>query len=584
MAGTVPVKQRTTSVVRPESRHREFGHRRFALASAVAVGLTAITPLAVLPATAATSTAASSASTFPEHHRNSASSRLPVFGERGPHVTALQQALLSRGIALRGGADGIFGGGTRTAVAAFQTTVGLVASGLVDVTTAHLLGLADQPPLPTRGQRGESVRRLQNALVSRGVSVNGGVDGIFGAGTAAAVAAFQTSRGLNPTGIVDISTAVALGVAPGNSDSTGSLPGTTTPVTSAPVTTTPVTTIPVTTTPASVSPTWPTRGQRGDAVRVLQSALVTAGVTLVGGVDGVFGSATSRAISDYQRTMQLGVTGVVDSWTARLLGISPAPVWPSMGQRSDDVRGLQRALIAAGVNVTGGADGIFGNATTTAVRNFQQRRGLTSTGIVDLHTAALLRLTDPAPTSTPATTTPATTTPATTTPVTVSVFPVQGPCWFTDTWMAPRSGGRKHEGVDIIAKTGNLIYAVVDGTITRQFWDRPGSLGGNALRLTAADGTYFHYAHLSAFAEGIGVGVSVIAGQVIGYVGSTGSSSTPHLHFEHHPGGGAAVNPFPTVKAINGCRSTTPLPQPGTPSSPTTSSTEPTPTSVAPVQ
>jgi murein DD-endopeptidase MepM/ murein hydrolase activator NlpD len=162
-------------------------------------------------------------------------------------------------------------------------------------------------------------------------------------------------------------------------------------------------------------------------------------------------------------------------------------------------------------------------------------------------------------------------------PATMTVFPVQGPCWFTDTWMAPRSGGRRHEGVDIIAKTGNLLYAVTDGTITRQFFDRPGSLGGNALRLTAADGTYFHYAHLSAFAEGIGVGSTVVAGQVIGYVGNTGSSSTPHLHFEYHPGGGAAVNPFPLVRAINGCRVTTPLPPVGG-GAPSTSST----TTVAP--
>jgi murein DD-endopeptidase MepM/ murein hydrolase activator NlpD len=144
------------------------------------------------------------------------------------------------------------------------------------------------------------------------------------------------------------------------------------------------------------------------------------------------------------------------------------------------------------------------------------------------------------------------------------VFPVLGPCWFADTWQAPRSGGRRHEGVDIIAKSGTPLYAVANGTITRIFLDRPGSLGGNAVRLTAADGTYFHYAHLSAFADGAALGATVVAGQVIGYVGSTGSSSTPHLHFEYHPGGGAAVNPFPVIKPLDACKSTTPPTTPAT--------------------
>ena len=140
----------------------------------------------------------------------------------------------------------------------------------------------------------------------------------------------------------------------------------------------------------------------------------------------------------------------------------------------------------------------------------------------------------------------------------VAVFPVLGPCGFSDTWQAPRSGGRKHEGVDIIAKFGTPLYAANNGTISRQFFDRVGSLGGNQLALTAADGTYFYYAHLSTFADGIAVGSEVVAGQVIGYVGSTGSSSTPHLHFEYHPYGGAAVNPYPAVKVIDGCKITVP--------------------------
>ena len=125
------------------------------------------------------------------------------------------------------------------------------------------------------------------------------------------------------------------------------------------------------------------------------------------------------------------------------------------------------------------------------------------------------------------------------------MFPAQGPCSFTDTYGAPRSGGRVHEGVDIIAKAGQWLYAVKDGTLTKKYLDSPGSLGGNGWRLTIADGTYFFYAHMSAFAPGLSVGSAVKAGQIIGQIGMTGDAPIPHLHFEVHPGGGASVNPTP---------------------------------------
>jgi Peptidase family M23/LysM domain len=161
------------------------------------------------------------------------------------------------------------------------------------------------------------------------------------------------------------------------------------------------------------------------------------------------------------------------------------------------------------------------------------------------------------------TTAPATTAPATTaTTASIAQFPVQGPCFFVDTWGAPRSGGRKHEGVDIIAHQGLWVYAATAGTLTKQYIDAPGRLSGNGWRLTAADGTYFFYGHLSTFAAGLSVGSKVATGQIIGQVGSTGSSSTPHLHFEVHPGGGAAVNPTPVVKAVDGCKITTVPTQP----------------------
>ena len=77
-----------------------------------------------------------------------------------------------------------------------------------------------------------------------------------------------------------------------------------------------------------------------------------------------------------------------------------------------------------------------------------------------------------------------------------------------------------------------------------------------AWKLTASSGgTYYIYAHLSSFAEGLTRGSLVVKGQVIGYVGDTGNPGPGnyHLHFEVHPGGGAAVNPLGQITVPPGC-------------------------------
>lgn len=127
--------------------------------------------------------------------------------------------------------------------------------------------------------------------------------------------------------------------------------------------------------------------------------------------------------------------------------------------------------------------------------------------------------------------------------------PVSGAVTFTDTWGASRSGGRSHQGVDMIAARGTPAVAVEGGTVTQM---SNSSLGGITLWLAGSSGDSFYYAHLDGYASGLSSGQSVGVGDVIAYVGNTGNAqyTVPHLHFEWHPGGGGAVNPYPLAAEL----------------------------------
>ncbi|MBW3666513.1 MAG: peptidoglycan DD-metalloendopeptidase family protein [Actinobacteria bacterium] len=155
----------------------------------------------------------------------------------------------------------------------------------------------------------------------------------------------------------------------------------------------------------------------------------------------------------------------------------------------------------------------------------------------------------PSPTTTVVTTT--TTAPAPPLPATSGgTCPVAGAVSFTDSWGDPRSGGRSHRGVDMIAARGTPIVAIYSGTI-RRFSNS--SLGGKSIYFMSDAGDQYYYAHLDGFAD-VSAGQHVAQGTVIGYNGSTGNAPSwlPHLHFEYHPGGGSAINPYPLVKRLCG--------------------------------
>jgi murein DD-endopeptidase MepM/ murein hydrolase activator NlpD len=122
--------------------------------------------------------------------------------------------------------------------------------------------------------------------------------------------------------------------------------------------------------------------------------------------------------------------------------------------------------------------------------------------------------------------------------------PLPGAAYAND-FGQPRPGGRTHQGNDMFAPTGTPELAVVSGNVT--YGD--GGLGGMGAYIAGDDGNRYVYFHLSAY---VGPPRHVTVGEVIGKVGATGDATGPHLHFEIHPGGGPAVDPYPTLQRICG--------------------------------
>ena len=99
--------------------------------------------------------------------------------------------------------------------------------------------------------------------------------------------------------------------------------------------------------------------------------------------------------------------------------------------------------------------------------------------------------------------------------------------------------GKLHTGIDLAASSGTHVYAWKSGTVILSSW--AGGYG-NCILVRHSDGTTSRYAHLSGY--NCSVGNKVAAGELIGYVGSTGNSTGPHLHFEVIING-STVNPAP---------------------------------------
>ena len=143
------------------------------------------------------------------------------------------------------------------------------------------------------------------------------------------------------------------------------------------------------------------------------------------------------------------------------------------------------------------------------------------------------------------------------------IFPVLAQATYFDDFGDPRPGGR-HQGIDMIAAKRSLALAAEAGKV--EFW-KTSAAAGCMLYLHGASGTTYYYIHLNndltarndnrgkcvagtAYAKGLRNGAKVAAGQPVGYVGDSGDANGvhPHLHFELHPAGRGAVDPYPWLR------------------------------------
>jgi len=134
------------------------------------------------------------------------------------------------------------------------------------------------------------------------------------------------------------------------------------------------------------------------------------------------------------------------------------------------------------------------------------------------------------------------------------LFPVKGvrPDEIQDSFSEERSGGRRHEAIDILAERSTPVVAVESGTVAKTYYSQQGGL--SVYQYDPSGRYVYYYAHLDRYAPGLVEGKHIRQGDLIGYVGQTGNAETPHLHFAISLLGsdqrwwqGKAINPYPLL-------------------------------------
>lgn len=302
-------------------------------------------------------------------------------GMSDKYVPTLQERLIELGY-MSGKADGRYEGATEYAVRAFQKRNGLYVDGKAGEETLTKLYSASAKKAAnvvstvgealSLGMQGNDVKALQTRLRELGY-LSASADGSYGENTRVAVYNFQKAHGIKADGKASTATLNAIYNSTAKKASEVDVPLTPTPKPTNGGSVTTVVTTGYTTLAA---------GDNNEAVRLLQEALKAAGY-FSGTVTGNFGSGTQTAVRNFQKAMCLRVTGVAGPTTQRLLyGTSGASITYTAlkpGATGTNVYNLQYTLYELGY-YSGKISGDYDDATTEAVRAFQERNDIKATG------------------------------------------------------------------------------------------------------------------------------------------------------------------------------------------------------------
>ena len=257
-------------------------------------------------------------------------------------------------------------------------------------------------------------------------------------------------------------------------------------------------------------------GDTSPTVKKMQKALIRIGLLARGSADGFFGPTSEAAVTVFQQQRGLTVNGTLDVPTATVLRVVKATTILSKGARGEAVRVIQQQLLALGIPIKAGADGIFGKSTVKALKTFQRSRGLPRSGKLDAGTAAILaNAASSAPPLPPTPSQPAAGQPAVPTPAPVSAnSAVSNEC------AGLANAQRAAAGVAPLTVNGKLNSAAeghsgYQASITTMTHDGPGGMSAGA-RMTNAGYRW------GAWGENVAYGQADCSSVIAAWMGSAG--------------------------------------------------------------